>query len=299
MSSLPLRYLSIVLGTVFWDAGAVLQKRAVEKLPPSRPRISSLARSAPWMAGLLVTGVGWGFFVFGLDAVSVSAARTITGGSYVVLALFTIIFLKTPLRTVEWLAVVMVTVGIFLLGISETPGAAPLPVPDAHSLWLRMSLGVGCMVFLSLGLLRAQGFVSMQPRFPLRPFLFFAALSGLLSSIGDLMMKALLFAAGGALGGPGFPWLIAGTSAALIFFYLAGFYMLSRAYQGGTMLGAIVVSDFFARIGAIFLGAVVFSDPLAGPGTAGFARAAGFLLVLGGSLLLGRFSGATVRAGAD
>ena len=90
---------------------------------------------------------------------------------------------------------------------------------------------------------------------------------------------------------PALPWLIAGSAAALILFYFAGIYTLARAYQEGTMLGGVVVSDFFARIGAIFLGAVAFAEPIAGRGTAGLARAAGFL---GGSLLLGRFSGATV-----
>ena len=299
MSAMPLRFLSIVLGTVLWDAGAVLQKRAVEKLPLSRLRISSLVRSAPWMAGLLVTGAGWGLYVFGLEAVSVSAARTITGGSYVILALFTIIFLKTRLRVAEWLAVALVTGGILLLGIGEASGAAPLSALAANAVWLRMLLGVGCIVLLSLALLGGRIFSSGHPRFPLRPFLFFAALSGLLSSVGDLLMKALLFVANGTLRSPFLPWLIAGLAAALIFFYLAGFYMLSRAYQGGTMLGGIVVSDFFARIGAIFLGAAAFAEPIAGRGTAGFARAAGFLLVLGGSVLLGRFSGATIKAGDD
>jgi drug/metabolite transporter (DMT)-like permease len=294
MSSLPLRFLSIILGTVLWDVGAVLQKKAVQRLPLSRPPVASLLRSMPWMAGLLVTGAGWGLYVFGLDAVSVSAARTITGGSYVVLALFTIIFLRTPLHAVEWCAVALVTAGILLLGLGETHGAAPLP--DAGTLWLRMLLGVGGIVILSLGMLRGERFAARHPRFPARPFFFFAALSGLLSSVGDLMMKALLFAAGGSLRGPSMPWIVTGSATALILFYLAGFYMLSRAYQGGTMLGGIVVSDFFARIGAILLGAVVLSEPIAGPGTGGLARATGFALVLGGSLLLGRFSRAATQA---
>ena len=165
--------------------------------------------------------------------------------------------------------------------------------------WLRILLGVCCIAVLSLGLLAGERYARAHPRFPVRPFLFFASLSGLLSSVGDLMVKTILQAAGGALRTPALPWLIAGSAAALILFYFAGIYMLARAYQEGTMLGGVVVSDFFARIGAIFLGAVAFAEPIAGRGTAGLARAAGFLLVLGGSLLLGRFSGATVRRAHD
>ena len=118
-----LRFLAIILGTVLWDVGAVLQKKAVEGLPPTRLRVVSLMTSGRWMAGLLVTALGWGLYVFGLDRVPVSAARTITGGSYVVLALFSIIFLRTPLRLPEWIAVVLVTSGIPPAGPWRPPGS--------------------------------------------------------------------------------------------------------------------------------------------------------------------------------
>lgn len=68
--------------------------------------------------------------------------------------------------------------------------------------------------------------------------------------------------------------------------------MLSRAYQVGTVVGGVVVSDFFGRAGALFLGAISLSEPVLGAGAVGLERALGFLLVLGGSLLLGRFSAA-------
>ncbi len=75
-------------------------------------------------------------------------------------------------------------------------------------------------------------------------------------------------------------------------FYLAGFYMLARAYQAGSVLAGVVISDFTARIGAIFLGAMVLSEPLTGQGSAGLLRLAGFAAVLAGSVLLGRFGDA-------
>jgi hypothetical protein len=57
-----------------------------------------------------------------------------------------------------------------------------------------------------------------------------------------------------------------------------------------TVVGGVVISDFFGRVGALFLGALVLSEPIGGTGAGGLLRAIGFLLVLGGSLLLGRFS---------
>ena len=282
------RFIAIILGTLLWDAGAVLQKKAIDRLPPFRPRVSALVTSAGWMTGLLVTGIGWAFYVFGLQKVPVSAARTITGGSYVVLALFSMLFLRVPLRLPEWGAIVMVSAGIAMVGLGETAGPTPgvtafLAAPG------RSVVALGCVGLLAVGLYMARRLPARRARFQLPPVFVFAALSGLLSSVGDLFVKVALSA------GAARPWLGAASAIGLVAFYLAGFYMLSRAYQAGTMVGGVVISDFFARAGAIVLGVVALAEPLAGQGTGGALRAAGFLLVLGGSLLLGRFSSSPVE----
>ena len=283
-----LRFLAIILGTVLWDAAAVLQKKAVGRLPPSRPRLAALFTSAGWMGGLLLSFAGWGLYVFGLDRVPVSAARTITGGSYVVLALFSMVFLRTPLRGQEWAAVGLVSAGILILGFIE-PAAA-----GASTAWHAVSpqralIGIGAIVVVSTCVYLARRALGKKPRRLLSPLMMFAAVSGLLTSVGDLMAKVLLFFSQAPAGrSPGLP-AIGACAAGLIAFYFTGFYMLSRAYQVGTVVGGVVISDFFVRVGAIFLGAIVLSESLGTTGTMGALRAAGFLLVLGGSLLLGRF----------
>ena len=84
------------------------------------------------------------------------------------------------------------------------------------------------------------------------------------------MMKTLLSV------GLALPWRAAAVVAAMIAFYVVGVYMLSRSYQAGSMVGGVVISDFFARAGAIFLGALALSEPLAGAGVNGVARAPAF-----------------------
>jgi len=281
----------IVLGTVLWDAGAILQKQAIEKLGSARLRVIGLVGSARWMLGLAANAVGWGLFVLGLNSVPVSVARTVTGGSYVILALFSTVFLRTPLKLAEWMALLCVTGGIVILGMQGQAGgaAADTLLPSV----IRLALGLGMIVVVSCGTFlfaRRSGSVFA-----------FAAISGLLSGAGDLMVKLItilareearpLTAMGmGRLGLSG---------VGMVLFYVTGIYMLSRAYQVGTVVAGMVISDFFARVAAIFLGVICLSETLIAAGTAGPLYAVGFLMVLGGSLLLGRFSSRPVKSASS
>jgi len=277
----------IVLGTVLWDAGAILQKQAIEKLGSGRLRVVRLLGSPRWMLGLAANAVGWGLFVLGLDSVPVSVARTVTGGSYVVLALFSTVFLRTPLKLPEWLALICVTAGIVILGAQGQAGrvTADTLLPSV----IRLGLGLGAIIVVcGSTLLATRGAGSI---------IAFAATSGLLSGAGDLMVKLITILAreeARPLAGVGVA-LVALSGVGMVLFYVTGIYMLSRAYQVGTVVAGMVISDFFARVAAIFLGAVCLSEPLVAAGRAGPLYAVGFLMVLGGSLLLGRFSSRPVR----
>jgi hypothetical protein len=168
--------------------------------------------------------------------------------------------------------VALVTAGIVLLARTEptSPGAPAVPGLAG------VAQGLAIIAVLCAAV------AAVRRRIP--AVVVFAALSGLLSSAGDLMVKLIL-------GGPG-PAAFAAFAAGLVGFYLTGFYMLSRAYREGTVVAGVVLSDFTARVGAILLGAVALGEPLLGAGAgaaSGLERLAGFLLVLGGSLLLGRF----------
>jgi drug/metabolite transporter (DMT)-like permease len=232
--------------------------------------------------------------VFAIDGIPVSAARTVSGGSYVVLALFSALFLRAPLKLLEWMAVLLVTAGILVLGLQErgASSAALLLTPA------RAALAAACIGLCAAVLLLLLRPVGGARRALLKPLVAFAALSGLLSSVGDLCVKIVLSLLRAPAPSAGFALSLVCAGGVLIGSYLAGFYMLSRAYQAGSVVGGVVISDFFARLGAIFLGAVVLSEPLAGQGMGGLFRLAAFVAVLGGSVLLARFgdSGSQPRA---
>lgn len=268
-----------------WDAGAVLQKRAVDGLPGPRMRVRQLLGSPGWMTGLVVTGAGWGLYVFGLQAVGVAAARTVTGGSYVLLAIFSVVFVGTRLRPAEWAAVIIVTAGVAILGSTEPGSPASPPVIQPTRVITGLSIVIAaCAALLAFTLSGSRA------RRILPSFAAFAGLSGLLSSVGDLMVRILMT-------GPA-PVAFAACAAGLVAFYLAGFSMLSRAYRTGTVVAGVVLSDFAARLGALLIGALALGERIAAFGGPGLERAAGFLLVLSGSVLLGRF-GADARARAS
>jgi drug/metabolite transporter (DMT)-like permease len=229
-------------------------------------------------------------YVYGLAAIPVSTARTITGGSYVVLALFSLLFLKTPLRAAEWAAVVLVSGGIVMIGLGEPTGAAGPVQPLASLVQVGMAIAILLVACAGLLQLRRIGSRSLL-RGMAWTLVAYAAVSGLLLSVGDLLMKVILIVFQGTLETGSRLLLVTACGFGLAAFYLAGFYMLSRAYQSGGVVGGMVISDFSARIGAIFLGAMALAEPLGIAGGAGLLKAAGLLVVLIGSLLLGRFSG--------
>ena len=176
--------------------------------------------------------------------------------------------------------------GILILGLIEPVAPAGASQWQAVSLQ-RILVGIGVIAAVSACLYLVRRAGAGRAGRVLSPLMVFAAISGLLTAVGDLMVKILLSFAS-APAPPGLP-AIAACAAGLVAFYFTGFYMLSRAYQVGTVVGGIVISDFFVRVGAIFLGAIVLSERLGTSGAFGALRAIGFLLVLGGSLLLGRF----------
>jgi hypothetical protein len=205
-----------------------------------------------------------------------------------VLALFSLFLLRTPLRLSEWAAVVLVSAGVIMLGVSEPGSTATAESLASTQSLTRIAIGIAGVAIFCIATFFVGRVAQRRSRFMNWRLVVFAALSGLLSSIGDLCIKVLL----SVLGDPASstPWLIAASAAGLIAFYLAGFYMLSRAYQAGSMVAGVIISDFFARIGAIFLGAVALVDAIFSPGPQGALRMIGLAIVLGGSLLLGRFS---------
>src|SRR5512139_1816509 len=102
---------------VCWDVGVVWQKQAADHLPRLQVGHQLLATlrafltSRKWIGGLVLSAAGWGLFAFALSFTPVSLARSIQGSGFVLLAVFSILFLDHRLSVLEWTGVLVVTLG--------------------------------------------------------------------------------------------------------------------------------------------------------------------------------------------
>jgi len=281
----------ITLCALLWDAGIVLQKLAVDRVPrislgrglPSA--LLSLVKSGRWMAGLAASALGWGLFALALASTPVSVARTVQGSGFVILAVFSLLFLRHRLSAREWIGVALVTLGIAALGIADSSsGRVPVEPSLGGLLPALMACLLACAAVSAIpGLLRVG----------LPWVIAFSIIAGTLLGLGDVATKVLLEEL--QLHEFGFPAAAAG--ACLIVFYVSGFLILSRAYQHGRAILVTAVSDLCSRLVAIFIGIAALGEALAANPRLRSLAVAGYAGILLGALFLSRFSGEEIADG--
>ena len=281
--------LLISLCAVLWDAGIILQKVAVDRLPRIRvarglgQSLRGLVTSGRWMAGLGASAAGWGLFAWALAFTPVSVARAIQGFGFVILAVFSVIFLRQRLAAPDWAAIALVTAGVAALGLAErTPAAATVPV----SLRALAPAVIACLV-LAVGVRGAAALRRGRPP----GVVVFSTSAGLLLGVGDVLTKtAISQAQSGSWGA------FAVVAAVMVAFYISGFLVLSRAYQHGRPITVTAVSDLCSRLVAITLGVAALGEVPASGALPRVLTVAGFAAILCGAFLLSRFGGAEIAA---
>ena len=269
---------------ILWDVGIVLQKLAVGEIPQIGlgrqlgPSLRAILRSKRWMGGFLASVAGWGLFAAALSFTPVSLARTIQGSGFVLLAVFSLLFLRHRLKLLEWAGVILVTAGIICLGLASTSTGPTQP----HGAPLAIAV-VCCLIVCA-----AAASLQRLPRALIAPVLSFSITAGILLGLGDVSTKLLLDEIG-----PGGTLLAAFAigAPALVVFYIAGFITLSRAYQHGRAILVTAASDFCSRLVAVILGVSALGESLAAAPRLRLAEIAGYAAVLIGALLLARYSG--------
>ncbi|HUJ75449.1 MAG TPA: EamA family transporter [bacterium] len=281
--------LLISLCAVLWDAGIILQKLAVDTLPSIRmdrglgQSVRRLLTSGRWMAGLAASAVGWGLFAWALAFTPISVARSIQGFGFVILAVFSMVFLRQKLGAADWAGIVMVTAGVAALGLAErTPGEAAASI----SVWGLLPGVIACLL-LALGV---RGAAALR-RDHAPGVVVFSISAGLLLGVGDVLTKVAIVQVQASAWG-----VLAVAAAGLVAFYISGFLVLSRAYQHGRPITVTAVSDLCARLVAISLGVAALGEVPAAQPLARVLTVAGFASILTGAFLLSKFGGAELAA---
>ena len=180
----------ITLCAILWDVGIVLQKQAVDRAQRIRfgrataASLRALLKSGRWLAGLGASAAGWGLFVVALAYIPVSVARAIQGSGFVILAVFSLVFLRHRLSAREWLGVVLVTSGIVALGIANGSSGRVQVHPDLARL---MPAVAACLLVCA-----AAYALPILLRMRLPWVIVFSIMAGTLLGLGDVATKVLL-----------------------------------------------------------------------------------------------------------
>ena len=271
-------FYGIVLGlvaTVLYNAGFVLEKRALRDLPPlSMRRIGRLVRllatSRAWLTGFLVMGMGMACQIVVMSLVPLSVAQPIQLAGLALLVVFSAVFLGERTTQREWAGLGVLAVSLVLVFLSMEP----------TRLGLHAGTGVMFSVIGGTVLLGVAAFVTAA-RSGARagrptPGLLYGAASGLLYGAAGLQTKGVSgFLAedphhfvGRTLTSP-YPYLYLVLSG-------AGLLLFQTALQRGRASIVVPVSSVVGSVYTVLAGTAVFGEPLPEDPVRLVLRSAGF-----------------------
>lgn len=287
-----------LLSSLLFATGNVLQKRGIPGSLGVQPVCSllarplrlfgSLLRSPLWIVGLVLTALAMGLETQALGAGDVSVVKPLSRIQSVFVLAIGVSLLGERLRPSEWLGVIAMLAGAWLLVLQPVDS---LPhVPATATSWAT-TLGVGCLAGL-LALSADRG------ASPLRPELALALAAGAFFGLGDVLMKMgteLARDAGGR-----FDLASSGGAAALVStreFQLAiaatmgAFVLQQLAFSRGRVGLVVPVIGVAGTLLAVMLGRGLLGEPLGGFRLLGIG-----VVVLGTTLLSSREEPAPVPA---
>jgi drug/metabolite transporter (DMT)-like permease len=273
----------MLLSTSMMNVGAVLQKKAVDALPPfdRTPLLESLAavlRTPLWL-------LGWGLATFAivlnmaaLGLADISIIQPLNGFGLVVLVLASRLLLGERLDAMAAAGVGLVVAGVAAVGLTLPESRAFTDAAELLGVYTQpMSLGALAGFALLAGLTWLAAV--RLPRFAGILFAFAAAVCsvvGLSFSKGYFGLLALVGV--GQVLGSGWPWLLL---ALLLTFSITAMMLQQLSFQKGR---AVVVTPVFASASVVLplaIGRLVFGEQLP------LVALAGPVLIVLGVVLIG------------
>jgi drug/metabolite transporter (DMT)-like permease len=269
-----------LVATVVYNAGFVLEKRALSELPPISVRrlgrlFQVLCTSPRWLLGFAVLGVGLCLQIVALALIPITVAQPIQISGIALLVVFSAVFLGERVSRREWAGLGVLALSLVLLYLSLEPGRDK--VGTSASGWVMAGLA---LVAVALGLL-AFLFATRGSRRRAGGALYGAA-AGLMYGVAGLQAKGM----GGffaehlnektsgfildALTSP-YPYLLVGTCA-------AGLVLFQTGLQRGRASIVVPVSNVVGSVYLIMTGTIAFGEPLPQDPVRLALRIAGFVV---------------------
>ncbi len=236
-----------------------------------------------WTVGWLVAFGAWLLHVGALSLVSLSIVQAVVSGGLVFLAILAERFFGFELGRRQWAGLVVTTLGLVVLGLTQAPAA------HGHASAAALIAVESAVIVLSAALICAS--IHLE-RLHLREGILLATAAGGLFGISDIAIKDLAHPALTHVMALVNPWTLSALLAMIVAFYAS-----ARSLQLGPAIAVITVSSVTGNIVALFGAILVFHDPIGHTPPQIVARVAAFCLVIvGAALLPGRHRAGPVPA---
>jgi drug/metabolite transporter (DMT)-like permease len=240
-----------------------------------------------WTLGWLVALASWLLHVGALSLASLSIVQAVISGGLVFLAIVAERFFGFELGRRQWLGLLVTSVGLAILGLTQAPAARQ------HASAAALITVEGAVIVLSAALIWASVRVE---RLRLREGILLATAAGGLFGTADIAIKHLVHPALTNVMLLVNPWTLSALVAMVVAFYAS-----ARSLQLGPAIAVITFTSLTGNIVALLGGVVVFHDPIGlGPPQIAARVAAFGLVILGAVLLPGRLhAGAPTAADSN
>lgn len=279
-------YVAIALAVVAslgFNVGAAFQKSAATRLPeislpPKRETLYAFVTNRTWMTALLIILISEGCFLVAAANAPISLVQPLLGTGLIVLAGFSVFYLKEKLSAGEWIGVGTLIIGLALLGGSAERGE--VRGLEAIS-WGRL---VGLTMVL-LGFVLAARLVELRRpgRFSIE--LVLGAVGGVMIGIGALFTRVAMleFKAGNDV----FGILLSSVAMGSM---LIGMITQQGGFQRGRAITVTTILAVSNKVIAIFGGMFALGEVLPENAVKQGLRVAAFAALLVGTILLARFN---------
>ena len=281
-----------MVAAVGFNVAAAFQKAAAVRLPklsipPQRRVIRAFLTNRTWMRAFLLSMISEGCFLVAAANAPISLLQPILGTGLIVLAGFSVFYLEEKLSIGEWIGVFTLIGGLAMLGASAESGE--VRGLEAVS-WARL---IGLTALLLALIFAAKKIEDRRPgRFSIE--LVVGAAGGVMIGIGALFTRVMLLElkAGNVLLGT---LLILFTMTVM----MSGVFTQQGGFQRGRAMTITTLLAVLNKVIAIFGGMFALGEVMPENAVNQGLRVTGLVALLGGTVLLARFSKRETAAAAE